>query len=32
MAEFVGYIIEYLYIVPDRITQYKERLSTKEED
>lgn len=31
MAEFVGYIIEYLYIVPDRIARYKDRLSSKEE-
>lgn len=29
MAEFVEYIIEYLYIVPDKINTYKERLSAK---
>lgn len=29
MAEFVEFIIEYLYIVPDKINSYKERLSSK---
>lgn len=29
MAEFVEYIIEYLYVVPDKINSYKERLSSK---
>ena len=29
MAEFIGYIIEYLYIVPDKISTYKERLGAK---
>lgn len=29
MAEFVGYIIEYLYIVPDKISSYKLRLDEK---
>lgn len=29
MAEFVGFIIEYLYIVPDKINTYKERLDSK---
>lgn len=29
MAEFIGYIIEYLYIVPDKISTYKERLDHK---
>lgn len=29
MAEFVGFIIEYLYIVPDKINTYKERLDLK---
>jgi len=29
MAEFVEFIIEYLYIVPDKINTYKERLSSK---
>ncbi len=29
MVEFVEYIIEYLYIVPDKINTYKERLSFK---
>lgn len=28
-AEFVGFIIEYLYIVPDKINTYKERLDSK---
>lgn len=32
MAEFVEYIIEYLYIVPDKINTYKERLSSKFEN
>ena len=31
MAEFVEYIIEYLYIVPNKIERYKEKLSAKEE-
>lgn len=29
MAEFIGFIIEYLYIVPDKINAYKERLDAK---
>lgn len=29
MAEFVGFIIEYLYVVPDKINTYKERLGSK---
>ena len=29
MAEFVEFIIEYLYVVPDKINTYKERLSSK---
>ena len=29
MAEFIGFIIEYLYIVPDKINTYKERLDSK---
>ncbi|MGB7606101.1 MAG: DUF4145 domain-containing protein [Lutisporaceae bacterium] len=29
MAEFIEFIIEYLYIVPDKINTYKERLSSK---
>lgn len=29
MSEFVEFIIEYLYIVPDKINTYKERLSSK---
>lgn len=29
MAEFVGFIIEYLYIVPDKINTYKKRLDVK---
>ena len=29
MAEFIGFIIEYLYIIPDKINNYKERLDTK---
>jgi len=29
MAEFVEYIIEYLYVVPDKINAYKERFSSK---
>ncbi len=29
MSEFVRYIIEYIYIVPDRLERYKERFSTK---
>lgn len=29
MAEFVGFIIEYLYIVPDKINAYKVRLGAK---
>ena len=31
MAEFVEYIIEYLYIIPDKIKSYKERFSSKED-
>lgn len=29
MAEFIGYIIEYLYVVPDKISAYKMRLDAK---
>ena len=29
MSEFVGFIIEYLYIVPDKISAYKVRLDEK---
>ena len=29
MAEFIGFIIEYLYIVPDKINAYKVRLDAK---
>lgn len=29
MAEFVEFIIEYLYIIPDKINAYKERLGSK---
>lgn len=29
MVEFIGFIIEYLYVVPDRINAYKERLDAK---
>lgn len=29
MAEFVEFIIEYLYVIPDKINTYKERLSSK---
>ena len=29
MAEFIGFIIEYLYIIPDKINNYKERLDAK---
>jgi len=29
MAEFVGFIIEYLYVVPDKINTYKKRLDAK---
>jgi len=29
MCEFVGYIIEYLYIVPEKISTYKERLGDR---
>lgn len=29
MAEFIGFIIEYLYIIPDKINDYKERLDAK---
>jgi hypothetical protein len=29
MAEFIEFIIEYLYIVPDKINTYKERFSSK---
>lgn len=29
MAEFIGYIIEYLYVVPDKISSFKERLDAK---
>lgn len=29
MAEFVEYIIEYLYVVPDKINTYKEILDSE---
>lgn len=29
MATFIGFIIEYLYVVPDKINSYKKRLDTK---
>lgn len=29
MSDFIGYIIEYLYVVPDRINTYKLRLDEK---
>lgn len=29
MAEFIGFIIEYLYIIPDKINNYKELLDAK---
>ena len=29
MAEFIGFIIEYLYIVPDKISTYKVRFDAK---
>lgn len=29
MADFVEYIIEYLYIIPDKINRYKERFNSK---
>ena len=29
MAEFIGFIIEYLYVVPDKISAYKVRLDAK---
>lgn len=29
IAEFIGYIIEYLYVVPDKINDYKMRLDEK---
>lgn len=29
MAEFIGFIIEYLYVVPDKISTYKARLDAK---
>lgn len=32
MAEFVEYIIEYLYVVPDKINCYKERFGEKTND
>lgn len=32
MAEFVEYIIEYLYVVPDKINCYKERFGAKNDD
>ena len=31
MAEFIEYIIEYIYIVPDKLNSYKERFSKKSE-
>ena len=30
MTEFVGFIIEYLYVVPEKINVYKKRLDAKE--
>jgi len=32
MAEFIEYIIEYLYVVPDKINCYKERFGAKNDD
>ena len=32
MVEFVEYIIEYLYVVPDKINCYKERFDAKNDD
>jgi hypothetical protein len=29
MAEFVEYIIEYLYVIPEKISSYKERFEEK---
>ena len=29
MAEFIGFIIEYLYIIPDKINTYKEQFASK---
>ena len=29
MAEFIGFIIEYLYVVPDKISAYKVRFDAK---
>lgn len=29
MVEFIGFILEYLYVVPDKINSYKERLDAK---
>ena len=29
MAEFIGFIIEYLYVVPDKIDSYKRKLDSK---
>lgn len=29
MAEFVGFVIEYIYVVPKKITDYKTRLDDK---
>ena len=29
MVEFIGFIIEYLYVVPDKINTFKERLDSK---
>ena len=31
MTEFIQYIIEFLYVLPDKISSYKERLSDKNE-
>ena len=29
MAEFIGFIIDYLYIIPDKISTYKKRIDKK---
>ena len=29
MADFIGFIIEYLYVIPDKISTYKQRLDAK---
>lgn len=32
MAEFIGFIIEYLYIIPDKINAYKKHFAAKTDD